>query len=209
MSQSEATKKVDLRQTRFAKRKSHTPLWVRSLLLGFVLSWVVALVHWVHVDLRIVRHPSWQPGVVFVDQVSGIDIVSDGFALLGVPNTGDWCARSYGWPLRNWCAVVRMQRQPRTAFQSVVPVFAIDLSGFFSRSPTCDMFFGQMPLFPGWGESLVNSFFWGSICFVVLRLRARSHQTEEARSPCQGCGYELADSGNAPSCPECGLKIKT
>lgn len=177
---------------------------MRSLAGGLVISWFVALVHWIHVDANLVSNPGWRFGAVCADDVSGIDVVADTARYLGVPGTRDWSARAYGWPVRNWCAVIRDTGQLRAAFRSSVPVFAIDCSALFTRTPNSDEYFGQMPLFPAWGESIANSLVWGAAVFGIAKVVSRRRRRELARLPCRACGYELWGCRDATNCPECG-----
>jgi len=122
------------------------PLWIRCLLLGLALSWIVAVCHWFFVEIGALsryRHIGASQAFVHPDEdVSGIAAVEwVDRRLRGAPPRGSdlpvaferYHAIAYGWPISNWGNVFR-ERESVFWQTGLSPVVAVDLRPIWPAS---------------------------------------------------------------------------
>lgn len=206
------------------------PLWIRCLVLGMGISWLVAVAHWILVETGV------RPREVFDladNDVAGATLVEHAYrATNGLPPRGSHDERyyviAYGWPVRNWGTMFR----EAFAFPwqaGVRPVWAIELRSMWAPSgrttdprhpefsPAAppppyssgvarvlmfsDPYERYFPAFPLIGHSMLASGLYGLPFYVWFKRR----ELRARRGRCDRCGYDLNGLRLYPAvCPECG-----
>ena len=201
------------------------PLWLRCLCGGLVISWVVAIGHWLLVETgRLPREV--ESGPEYTTSGQAVAEMACGY-LTGVQprdpasnfSVSGYTMIGYGWPVRSLGTLFR-QRMVCDWQDGVESVVAVNIQNLWPRSGLPDPFFPSqpaqtvtsrslgyngysrfLPVFPLFGASLVASVFYGLPLYIFFRWR----EAKRRRGHCTSCGYDVSTLSAGTGCPEYGV----
>lgn len=211
----------------------YVPLWLRAMLIGLGLSFVVAVGNWVLVESAVL--PRFRSVMAVDADASGVALVEYAHrAAAGLPahnadQPGKYMryeAIAYGWPIANWGCVFR--RRDTVVWQTGVdPIIAVDVRGIWPATDLPDPYrpaltrqmiaaqcaAGACPPTNGTDAyqrylpvfPLIGHSMVASVLYgLPWYVWLKRRDLRRRRGHCERCGYDRSTLPGGAPCPECG-----